>query len=132
MGTTLRHIENYVSEATDFDFGAGIAQATRPIVGLGGVSNVGWGTVKSVGYQINFANYTSVTVKAQVRINPDSAWTDLSGASTGTNDAIVLFSTLGETATAGGPYLEYRLHVTATLSGSADTMTVDIVEEVED
>ncbi len=121
----LRYIPDYINAADDFNYGSGVAGTTREIFagGTGGIAN---GFVSRVSFQLNFANYTSVTVKAQVRIASSGNWEDISGATTSTDNDIVTFPTMG----AAGPYAQWRLHTTATLSGSTDTLDVTCIEEV--
>ncbi len=126
MGSNgLRYIPDYINAADDFNYGSGVAGTTQEIF-QGGVTGIANQFVARVSFQLNFANYTSVTVKAQARVHATSGnWEDISGATTSADNDIVTFNTMGD----AGPYSQYRLHTTATLSGSTDTLDVTIVEE---
>lgn len=77
--------------------------------------------VRRLTYQVVFANYTSVNVKAQGTVD-DVTWADISGTviSGITTGDTFSFSTLDN----GGPFLKVRFQVQGTLSGSTDTIDV--------
>ena len=70
--------------------------------------------VRRVSFQPVFANYTSVTVKAQRSLD-NTTWADVTSATTDTSGAVIDFAP-------EAPYV--RLSITGTLSASADTMAV--------
>jgi hypothetical protein len=75
--------------------------------------------VRRMSVQLIFANYTSVTVKAQRSLDA-STYTDISGATSSTSDEIYDFAP-------NAPWV--RLSIAGTLSGSADTMEVWVYME---
>lgn len=119
-----RWVPNYVS-ASEVDFSTGIGQTARNVM-EGGINNPSPPTfVKRVAAQVVFANYTAVTVKAQASLT-SGVWNDITGAEASASGDIITFPAMDT----GGPYVQWRLHITATLSASADTMTIDVLEEL--
>jgi hypothetical protein len=71
--------------------------------------------VRRVSIQVVFANYTSVTVKAQRSLDGGDTWNDITDATASTNGTVYDFAP-------EAPLI--RLSIAGTLSGSADTMEV--------
>ena len=69
---------------------------------------------------VKFANYTSVTVKLQESTDGTN-YVDISGATTGTTNTFIKLATISN------PFI--RVSVAATLSASADTLTVTAYAE---
>jgi hypothetical protein len=75
--------------------------------------------VRRVSVQIVFANYTSVTVKAQRSLD-GTTWNDITDATASTSGTVYDFAP-------EAPHV--RLSIAGTLSGSADTMEVWVYME---
>ncbi len=124
-GRSLRWVPDYINASTNTSYAAGVGGTTREIF-QGGVAGVANQFVTRVSFQLNFANYTSVTVKAQVLVSTSGSWQDISGATTSSDGDIVTFATMGT----AGPYQQWRLHTTASDSGSPDSLDVSVIEEM--
>ncbi len=130
----LKRTENYVLEDDDFNYGAGFAQTARDVIVNGEGTFANEGVVMAVSAYVVFANYTSVTVKAQATLDGTN-WEDIPSATTSTSATIISFPLVHFTGSVSvdnseGPWIQWRLHVTGTLSGSTDTLVVDIVEQI--
>jgi len=75
--------------------------------------------VSMMAFQPIFANYTSVTVKAQRSLDGTN-WSDISSATTSTSGAVISFDPQAPLV---------RLSIAGTLSGGADTMTIWAYQE---
>lgn len=93
-----------VINASEVDYGAGVAGSAISARGLYRLS-----------FQALWANYTAVTVKLQGTLD-DSTWADISGFSITTSGNLI--------SSEVGPYRSIRVHITGTLSGGADTLSV--------
>ena len=114
---TLTRVRTNLVTASETDFSSGV-RYVRPAY----ETTLNALLVRRASFQVTFANYTAVVVKAQVQIDGTN-WQDISGATTSTSGDIVGFDV--------PPCRQFGILVTATLSGSADTLTLDIVEDVE-
>lgn len=112
-----KRIRTNLVTASETDFSSGVRYA-RP----GYEVNLDALLVRRAAFQVTFAGYTSVTVKAQVQIDGTN-WQDIPGATTSTSGDIVGFDV--------PPCRQFGILVTATSSAGADTLTLDIVEDIE-
>lgn len=111
IGTGTTKAIKIVDAADDFNYGAGVVGYTTNARGMSRLS-----------MQVIFANYTSVTVKIQASLD-STTWADVSGMSITSSDDIVSAEI--------GPYEEIRVHITATLSGSTDTLEVWLAKTLQ-
>ena len=104
-----------VADVSETDFSSGVRYA-RPAYAV----TLNSGRITKVTMTATWANYTAVSIQGQVQLDGTN-WSDISGARITVSGDIISFEL--------PPCQQYGILVTATLSGSTDTLTLTVVED---
>ena len=110
----------------DTDLSSGVAAWTISVEDPES-TKLGHPKLRRFSFQPIFANYTSVTVKAQGTLD-GTTWADIASATTSTSGDIVDVD-CSETQ---GPFSQVRVLVTGTLSASTDTFDLWVMKQYTD